>query len=93
MAIYLVSYDLRKQGQNYSGLINEIKKSPDWISPLESVWLVQTNEGADKLYNRLGLQIDKNDSILIINIGNDYQGLLPQDCWAWLGKYLQKYAA
>lgn len=86
--IYEVSYDLKKPGQDYEELIKELKRSSDWWHYLKSTWLIYTNETAEQIYQRIGKFIDKNDYILIINVGKDYHGWLPNDAWDWIKKYL-----
>ena len=44
MAVFLVSYDLNKQGQNYTNLINAIKTYDGYIECLRSQWLISTNK-------------------------------------------------
>ncbi|MDY7092609.1 MAG: hypothetical protein SX243_06520 [Acidobacteriota bacterium] len=92
MYIYNVSYDLRKPGKNYSGLTNELKNSPDWWHYLGSTWLIATRETAGQLYNRLAQHLDKNDSVLVIRVSNDYSGWLTQEAWDWINKYFRQAA-
>lgn len=87
MAIYSISYDLNKNGQNYDGLINEIKKSPDWCKPTESYWFISTRESANQVYERLSKYIDRNDYLIVIKVGGQYQGWLPNAIWGWLKKH------
>lgn len=83
MKIYSISYDLNTPGQDYTGLYNEIKKKT-WWRYLDSNWLICTSESANEIYNRLKSHIDKNDSLLISEFGNDYQGFLPEKAWEWI---------
>ena len=50
MAVFLVSYDLNKQGQNYTNLINAIKTYDAYIKCLHSQWLISTNDNIDSVY-------------------------------------------
>ena len=84
MRVYVVSYDLRQPGRDYSGLFDALKKSGVWWHYLKSTWLVYTSETADKLYRRLSNHIDSNDSILVIEAGSDRQGWLPEKAWDWI---------
>ena len=79
--VYVVSYDLRKPGQDYKGLFDELEASPSWWHYLESTWLIATSESANELYNRLRKHLDGGDSILIIQAGTDMQGWLPKKAW------------
>lgn len=36
MAVYSISYDLNKSGQNYDGLIKELRKFDGWCHPMKS---------------------------------------------------------
>ena len=82
--IYLISYDLRKPGQDYKDLHNAIKSYGNWAKPLESVWLIDTNQRAAQIYDRLRPHIDDNDYLLVIETGRDRQGWLSKDIWNWL---------
>jgi len=64
--IKLITYDLRSPGKDYTELYVAIKRlSPNWIHPLESVWLVQTNQGQGDVANALIKHMDKNDQLIV----------------------------
>jgi len=86
--VFVVSYDLSKPDRDYSGLIEELKKSPGWWHYLESTWLIQTDETATQLYKRLADKIDRDDSILVIQAGKDRQGWLPEKAWEWIRQHV-----
>ena len=88
MAVYVVSYDLRKPGRDYKGLSDELQHSPDWWHYLESTWLISTREDANQLYNRLREHLDVDDSILIVQAGTDVQGWLPEEAHKWIQRSL-----
>lgn len=92
MAIYSISYDLNKVGQNYEILINEIKLSNSWCKPMESHWLISSRETVTQVYNRLAKHLDKNDSILVTKLSPDYYGFLPQVIWNWLKEHSYELA-
>lgn len=83
MNIYSITYDLKKPGQNYTGLSEELKKK-DWWHYLDSTWLIHSSETANQIYERISQYLDENDQILINEFGNDYQGYLPSDAWNWI---------
>jgi hypothetical protein len=89
--VYVVSYDLRKPGKDYTGLTEQLRYSPRWWHYLASTWLIATEESASQLYNRLAAHLDKNDSILIIEAGNHAQGWLPKDAWEWIYRELPNW--
>ncbi|AST93042.1 hypothetical protein BC6307_18150 [Sutcliffiella cohnii] len=66
MAIKLITYDLNKQGQNYSALYDENKKLGPCINPLDSVWLVQTDIMSSEIRDRLKSVADKNDYFIVV---------------------------
>lgn len=82
--LYNISYDLKKSGQDYSGLITEIKKVGEWNHLLGSTWLLYTLESATQIFNRLKPHIDDNDNILIMEVIGNYSGWLPQTDWDWI---------
>ena len=86
--VYVVSYDLRKPGQDYKGLFDALQASPSWWHYLESTWLIATSENANELYNRLQGHLDRDDSILVIQAGADRQGWLPKKAWEWIDREL-----
>ena len=43
MNFYIVSYDLKNPGRDYTALYDAIKSIGEWQHPLESVWIVATN--------------------------------------------------
>ena len=84
---FLVTYDLKIPGQNYSDLYDAIKSEGDWQHPLESIWAVKTgiSVSAGTLYERLRPLIDENDSLFIVEITDqDRQGWLAKSFWTWL---------
>jgi hypothetical protein len=86
--VYLVSYDLRKPGQDYKGLFAELEASSSWWHYLASTWLIATSESANELYNRLQKNLDRGDRLLIIQAGTDMQGWLPKKAWEWIEREL-----
>lgn len=86
--IYLISYDLNKIGKNYSDLYTTIKNHYTWWHYLDSTWLIYTSESTNQIWNRFSSIIDNNDSILIIEVKDNYQGWLPKEAWIWIKKYM-----
>lgn len=82
----LISYDLNKPGQDYSRLYDEIKKAGTWWHHLDSTWIISTSSGPEEWERRLRRHMDDNDSLLVIEICDNYQGWLPQKAWEWLEK-------
>lgn len=67
MAVFVVSYDLRKSGQNYQGLYNRLAA---WnaIRGLESVWFINWQTTAQTIRDDLLKQMDVNDGLFVAEI-------------------------
>lgn len=73
MKTYMIGYDLNKSGQDYSSLIEAIKKIANgWWHHLDSTWLINTNLNASEIIDRLSKKIDQNDEILVIAVADDW---------------------
>ncbi len=82
---YIITYDLNKPGQDYTTLINEIKKY-DFIKVMESTWFVKSIKSADEISNSLKRFIDNNDRLFVSEITSNCQGWLDKRVWEWLNK-------
>lgn len=89
MPVQMISYDLRRPGQDYAGLFDAIKAlGPSWHC-LESVWLVNTSMASGQVRDSLNLHIDANDSLLVAVLGGHWATLgLPKNCTDWLRQFL-----
>lgn len=68
MALYLLTYDLRKEGQDYKSLYDELKKF-NAVRILESVWCFNRfNTNAEGLRNYFKQFIDENDGLFVAEI-------------------------
>lgn len=82
---YIISYDLKNPGRDYTSLYEAIKTNRDWQHPLESLWLVYTRESADDIYNTIKPKLDNNDLLFISELNPDNrQGWMAKSCWEWL---------
>lgn len=90
--IFLISYDLRKPGQNYTPLYEAIKAYGDWQHPMESLWAVFTDMDANSIFENLRRNIDENDSLLIVSMDENcnHQGWLPKSFWEWVNQRLKR---
>lgn len=82
--ILLITYDLKRPGQNYNALHGEIKKAGTWWHHLESTWLIETDLTPKQWHERLAPHLDSNDHILVIQVARNFWGLLPQKAWEWI---------
>jgi hypothetical protein len=72
MACYIISYDLNTPGQDYIELTNAIERvgTTAWQC-LNAAWLVITDLTAVQIRDALKPYVDKNDELLIAQLGND----------------------
>lgn len=68
MALYLMSYDLRKV-RNYAALHKQLNA---WSAQrvLESVWLAQLTGPAEKVHEILRTHIDGDDGLFVIELSS-----------------------
>ncbi|WBX83547.1 hypothetical protein [Sphingosinicella microcystinivorans] len=71
MAIFLVTYDLKKPGQNYEP-VHDYLKQYNYCKGLESVWLLDTEVPASKIRDDLSKLIDTNDETFIVRLQRDW---------------------
>ena len=76
-----VSYDLDKPGQNYEGVIAEIKTHGGWAKVHYSLFYLATDESAEQVAKAVWAQMDQNDRLLVIDAKNNdaYWYNLPAD--------------
>lgn len=88
MPCYLISYDLRKQGQDYSGLHNAIRAYGTWAKINESFWAVVTEQSAVEIRRSLSDHLDENDRLMVIKSGTEaaWKNAIAKN--EWLKKYL-----
>jgi hypothetical protein len=65
MNVLEISYDLRSPGRNYAPLYQAIKSYSVWCHPLDSTWLVPTNDNAASVRDKLAVHLDRNDGMLV----------------------------
>ncbi len=85
MSFFIISYDLKAPGRDYASLYSEIKRFQEWQHPMESMWLIYTNETANNIYNRIRPKMDDNDLLFVSELATrHWQGWLPRTCWDWI---------
>jgi len=87
MAVLLVTYDLNKQGQNYSKFL-EVVKSYAWARLSESSYAIETSKSPETIYTELNPYTDANDNFLIITLSQPYFGWHDRDVIGWLSNRL-----
>jgi hypothetical protein len=91
--LYAVNYDLKAPGRDYAGLYDAIKSCGTWWHYLGSTWLIDTALTVGGVWERLAPHIDNNDYVLVIAVGHDKQGWLPEKAWTWINARLTAQAA
>lgn len=71
MAVYLISYDLDKPGQDYTDLIKAIEQIGG-VKTLFSEWFVVTQTmNAKTIFDRLSPFVDSNDRLLVLGLSGE----------------------
>lgn len=90
MKLFLITYDLKQPGRNYSELYELIKTLAGedcWQHPIESAWIVKVSDSmsVDGITSKLRETLDAKDCIFVVDItGKPYQGWLPRSFWNWM---------
>lgn len=84
MTVYLITYDLKSPGQDYSALHKAIKALGDHRHDLESVWFVDTNLSAKEIQSSIRPVMDANDTMFITKVSSGYYGHADKALWPWL---------
>lgn len=84
---FLIAYDLKRPGQNYTELYEAIKNCGEWRHPLESIWVIKSSSmnSVNEIYNYLRPRIDDGDFLFIVDITDqDSQGWMIKSFWEWI---------
>lgn len=84
MAVLLVTYDLKKPGQNY-GPVHEYLKTFAYCKYLESVWLLDTTTSPTNIRDKLKSLVDGNDVVFVVQITKRWAAF-NYGCGDWLNK-------
>lgn len=83
--VYLITYDLCKEGQDYEALYKAIKEiTPAWCRFMKSAWFVYTSKSDEQIRDCLLPVMDNNDLLFITKVSKQYKGWLTDDVWNWL---------
>ena len=88
MSLYLVAYDLMKQGQNYTCITKKLEAFESYWHFQQSVWLVQWSGNAYDLANELETCLDSNDKLFVTRVTSDsaWSGY-PDEGTNWIATY------
>jgi hypothetical protein len=93
MRSFLITYDLNRPGQDYSGLLKEIKGYGCWAKLSESSYAISTASTPDQVYSHLSQYLDESDTIYVIALHQPYCGRGPKAVNDWLEKFLSPSVA
>lgn len=65
---YLISYDIRTPGKNYTSLLNVISSFTNHHRVLRSCWIVESELSAAAIHSILTPFTDPNDRLLVCRI-------------------------
>jgi hypothetical protein len=85
MALFLVTYDLNRPGQEYPKLYEAIKSLGNAWHGMESVWFLRTSRSAYQIVDYLRQFVDRNDKVFASLVTSDsaWYGF-NQDGTTWL---------
>lgn len=88
MAVYMITYDLNKKGQDYENVIQAIKDASTgiWCSFWKSSYLIKSNLTVQQVSDKITPHLDGNDTLLVIEVKQNYQGWLSNDQWEYIKK-------
>ena len=88
---FIISYDLKGGGSDYTELYEAIKSVGEWQHPLESTWVVKTDLDQNQIYDRLKTALDDVDHVLIFQIyPKERLGWLAKSFWAWMREKVEE---
>lgn len=65
MAKFLIAYDLKQQGQNYTCIIGKLNSLGAFHSQ-QSVWVLKANTNSVALRDHLKDCLDQNDELIVV---------------------------
>ena len=82
MAVYMITYDLNKEGQNYDKVIGAIKDCAiSCYSGWKSSYLIKSSMTAKQIRDNIAQYLDGNDALLVIEVKDNYNGRLEESDW------------
>jgi len=70
LKVYQINYDLRKN-RDYTSLFNKIESYGTWARPLESCWIIATNQSAAQVRDALASVMDSDDGLLVTRLSGE----------------------
>jgi hypothetical protein len=91
MPTYMVSYDLKTQGKDYSALIKALQEGyRSYWHCLDSIWLIVADQNHTQVRNYLVQHIDDNDQLIVADLGGNaaWHGF-SEECSNWITNNLR----
>ncbi len=83
--LYMISYDLKSPGRDYTTLYEAIKSFGVWWHYLGSTWIIKTSQSVSQVSELIRQRLDTNDYLIVVDItGKERDGWLPQKAWDWI---------
>jgi len=84
--VYMITYDLNSQGQNYNNVIKAIKDSSTgvWCTYWRSSFLIKSNLTVNQVTDIIKPYLDSNDRLFVIEVRANYQGWLSDAEWKYI---------
>ncbi len=94
MPVYQIDYDLRKN-RDYQTLYERIRRYDRYCRPLESAWIISTNQSAVQVRDYLAEVMDADDGLLVTKLKTEaaWRGLGPSEVSRDLKSLLETQAA
>lgn len=85
--VYLITYDLCKEGQDYEALEEAIKSNcSEYFRIMQSTILVKTIREEKQILDSLLQVMDDNDKLFIVPVARPCDGWLTDNVWKWLSE-------
>ena len=82
--VYLITYELFDKSKDLTKLHKKIKSHGAWWHHIENVWFIETNQSVNEIYNTIIKFFTKKDNVVIIEVGSEFAGWIPESGGKWL---------
>jgi hypothetical protein len=88
MSVYLVTYDLKKPGRDYTNLLAAIRKHSN-VQLSESSYAIVSAQTAKQVSDLMRQHMDANDHVYVVTLALPYSGFGPAETNQWLATNLR----
>ena len=83
--VYIITYDLKKTGQDYDALYKKIMSLGQTSHPLQNLWLLSSSFNVDSVRDQIKTVIDSNDSVFVAQLyKGSYSAWMNVEAHKWL---------